>query len=374
MPNTRSLALGIMSGTSADGVSLALIESGARLRVLADATYPYHPEFRARLLRAPNLSVRLLSELDFDLGRLFSQAALRFLKKCRVAPGRLRAAGSHGHTAVHRPSGANPSTLQIGEASFLSESLGVPIVCDFRPRDMAAGGEGAPIVPAFDEALFGNGPAAVLQNIGGIANAAVVGKGVAAVAFDNGPGNCLIDLAVMRMTRGKATFDRGGKIALSGIIDQGRVAALLKDSFFKKSPPKSLDRSKFSQEYLRRYFPSGKMRHQDTVATLTYLTAKAIVDSYRVHLAGFRPRRVIVSGGGALNAALMTHLRLMLSPLPVTEIDAYGIPAMAKEPAAIAWMALRALSGRANHCPEASGAKGVRILGKIIPASPSRFR
>jgi len=177
-----TLALGLMSGTSADGVSLALIESsGRRLAVVAHATYGYTASLRRRILAAPEARASELSALDFELGRAFAKAAVRFLKAQRVPPRRLAAVGSHGQTVVHRPAAADPSTLQIGEASFLAEALGVPVACDFRPRDMVAGGEGAPLVPFLDELLFGDGPPRILQNIGGVANAALVGRGVPVV-------------------------------------------------------------------------------------------------------------------------------------------------------------------------------------------------
>ncbi|MEK7747111.1 MAG: anhydro-N-acetylmuramic acid kinase, partial [Elusimicrobiota bacterium] len=172
------LALGLMSGTSADGVSVALVRvEGGALRVLADDTFPYPRGLRERILRAGEARAVELSSLNFELGRTFAAAARRFLKGRRLG-GRLRVAGSHGQTVIHLPSGPSPSTLQLGEPSFLAEELGVPVVSDFRPRDMAAGGEGAPLIPFFDEFVFGAGPPRVLQNIGGIANASLAGRGV----------------------------------------------------------------------------------------------------------------------------------------------------------------------------------------------------
>ena len=173
-----NLALGLMSGTSADGVSLALVEvGGSALNVLAHSTIAYSPGLRRRILAAAAASAAELSRLNFDLGREFARAAVRFLKSRRLSPGRLKAVGSHGQTVIHLPDDKHPSTLQLGEASFLAESLGVPVVCDFRPRDMAAGGQGAPLVPFLDDFIFGGGSPKALQNIGGIANVSLVGKG-----------------------------------------------------------------------------------------------------------------------------------------------------------------------------------------------------
>ncbi|MFH2201496.1 MAG: anhydro-N-acetylmuramic acid kinase [Elusimicrobiota bacterium] len=359
----QPFALGLMSGTSADGVSLALVD--ARPRVLEHATYAYSPALRRRVLGAAALAAAELSALDFDLGRLFARAAVRFLRRRRVSPRRLAAVGSHGQTVVHRPARPRPSTLQIGEPSFLAEALGAPVVADFRPRDIAAGGEGAPLVAFFDEVLFGGGPPVILQNIGGIGNASFVGRGVRTIAFDTGPGNVLMDLAVRRLTKGALPYDRGGRIAAGGRADEARAARLLRAPFFRRRPPKSLDRSAFAEDYLRRHFPPGWGRGADTVATLTYFTALSIADACRRHLPFRRARRLVLSGGGALNAALVGQLRRLLAPLPVQTSADFGVPVLAKEPAAIALMALYAVRGKTNHCPEATGAARPRILGKI---------
>ncbi|MBI5244682.1 MAG: anhydro-N-acetylmuramic acid kinase [Elusimicrobia bacterium] len=359
------LALGLMSGTSADGVSLALVDlRGKSLRVLAHATVPYPPKLNSRILRAPSMTPAELSELDFELGRVFASAAARFLRGKR-APA---VAGSHGQTVVHLPSSRIPSTLQIGEPSFLAEALGIPVVSDFRPRDMAAGGEGAPLVPFFDEYVFGGGRPRVLQNIGGIGNAALVGRGIRTFGFDTGPGNCLMDLAVRRMSRGRLPFDRDGRIARRGKADEALALRLLGAPFFRRPPPKSLDRSSFGEAYLRKHFPLGRFRPEDVVATLTLLTALGIADAcWRFIFPCAKVSELVLSGGGALNLALVGNLERLLRPLPVRTSADYGIPVLAKEPAMIALLAALALRGKANHCPAATGAKGARILGKISP-------
>ncbi|MBI4424429.1 MAG: anhydro-N-acetylmuramic acid kinase [Elusimicrobia bacterium] len=363
------LALGLMSGTSADGVSLALARVGERrLRVLAHATEPYPAALRRRILGAIGLRAPELSWLHFELGRVFAAAASRFLRAERVAPSRLFAVGSHGQTVVHLPDEPRPSTLQLGEPSFLAEALGVPVVADFRPRDMAAGGQGAPLAPFLDEHLFGGGPPRALQNIGGIGNVTLAGRGVRTLGFDTGPGNCLIDLAVGRITGGRQAFDRDGRIARRGRPDEALARALLRAPYFRRRPPKSLDRSSFGEEFLRASLGAMlRRRPEDAVATLTLLTALSIADAYRRFLPVGRLREAVVSGGGALNPALMEALARALAPLPVVSIERRGIPPVAKEPALIALLAALAVAGRTNHCPAATGARGPRILGKILP-------
>ncbi len=362
------LALGLMSGTSADGLSLALVEfSGSKPRVRAYATRAYSKKLRERILEARNLRAPEIARLDFELGRFYAKEAVRFLKGRSVSPKRLSAVGTHGQTVAHATGWRYDYTLQIGEPSYLAEALGVPVVSDFRPRDIAAGGLGAPIVPFFDEVVYGKGPARILQNIGGIANCSFVGKGVPTIGFDTGPGNCLIDLAVRRMSDGALAFDRGGRIARSGKVDGAFVQTLLaRDRFFRKRPPKSLDRTSFSEAFLAQNFRRGTMADADVVATVTSFTAATIANAVKRFLIPVAsPKEMIVSGGGALNDTLMWLLRTALYPLQVRSIAETGIPVMAKEPAAIALMALRAVERKTNHCPRATGAAGPRILGKI---------
>lgn len=363
------IALGLMSGTSADGVSLALARvAGRRLKIVAHDTFPYPKLLRLRILSAPEARAPELAALNFELGRVFAAAATRFLERAGVAPKSLFAVGSHGQTVIHLPEGPEPSTLQIGEPSFLAEALGVPVVSDFRPRDMAAGGQGAPLAPFLDEYLFGAGPPRALQNIGGIGNVTLVGKGVRTLGFDTGPGNCLIDLATARVTQGRQAFDRDGRIAAGGRPDAAAARALLKLPYFARRPPKSLDRSSFGEAFLLRRF-GGRLakRPEDSVATITLFTAMTMADAYRRFLPLARLREVVVSGGGALNPTLMGHLARLLHPVPVASSAAYGLPPLAKEPALIALLAALAVQGRCNHSPAATGAVGARVLGKITP-------
>jgi anhydro-N-acetylmuramic acid kinase len=360
------LVVGLMSGTSADGVTAALVNVGRRsIEVLRCRTFSYTPALKKRVMAAASMTAEELSRLNFELGAAFASAARR------ISIGhRPRLAGSHGQTVWHGPQARPANTLQLAEPSVIAEHAGLAVVADFRPRDMAAGGEGAPLMPAFDEFLFSRGPLRALQNIGGIGNVSVAGAGRVWTAFDTGPGNSLMDAAVRLATNGRLEMDRGGRLAARGWADVRKAAALLRQPFFSQKPPKSIDRSLFNEAYLLKNFGRPRPRTlPDLLATLTLLTARSIEDSYqRFILPRWRVKEVIVSGGGALNPTLMRALKDRLSPLKVTTSQSHGIPPMAKEAACFAWLAARAFKGKTNNCPRATGAAGRRILGKIIPA------
>ena len=245
----------------------------------------------------------------------------------------------------------------------------MPIVSDFRTRDMAAGGQGAPLIPILDEFLFGDGPPRALQNIGGIGNVALVGQGVKSLGFDTGPGNCLLDLAVAHITHGGKTFDEDGRMAARGKSNQEKITSLLSLPYFQRPPPKSLDYGTFGKEFLKEHFGPALHRHpSDVLATLADFTAASIADAYRRFIfPKARLTEVVVNGGGALNPVLMERLRERLSPIPVKTIADFGIPPQAKEPAAFALMAWMAVRGKTNNVPTVTGARGARILGKITP-------
>lgn len=365
------LALGLMSGTSCDGVSAALVRfHGKRFRVLAQRTTPYPAALADTLRQGPALPARTLSTLHTELGERFAAAAKRVLASARVSPRQVAVVGSHGHTIYHGPKDPVPSTLQIGSSVIIAQRLGLPVVADFRARDLAAGGEGAPLVPYFDKAFFGDGPMRALQNIGGIANVTVVGRGLATLAFDTGPGNCLIDSLAAHATRQHLQYDAGGRLACRGRIDHGAVARLWRLPYFRRRPPKSTGRELFSEQLLRTFFGSALVRAPfDVLATVTYFTAYSIAESYRRFIP-YRIREVIVSGGGVRNATLMRHLADLLAPVPVRSIERFGLSAQAKEPVAFAYLALRALRGQTNHLPETTGARTACVLGTITPGTP----
>ncbi|MBI4061577.1 MAG: anhydro-N-acetylmuramic acid kinase [Elusimicrobia bacterium] len=354
------LAVGLMSGTSADGVTAALVSIGADgLRVLRHRTYPYSAQLKRRVLGASRLAAAELSRLNVELGEAFAAAALRIAGRARPV-----LIGSHGQTVWHGPNAAPPNTLQIAEPAVIAERTGVTVVADFRPRDMAAGGQGAPLVPAFDLFLYGRGPLRAVVNIGGISNATILDRGRIRAAFDSGPGNALLDEAVRRATRGRRDFDAGGRIAAAGTADERLLKRLLADPYFLRTPPKSLDRSTFGPALLDRIYPRLTTRSlPDALATLCELTARSLWLAVLENAPG-PLSEILVSGGGALNAHLMRRLRALFSP---TRVGATPIPVMAKEAACFAWLAARAVDGMTGNAPSATGAAGPRILGKIVP-------
>ncbi|MDE2313045.1 MAG: anhydro-N-acetylmuramic acid kinase [Elusimicrobia bacterium] len=365
--NNASVALGLMSGTSADGITAALCRfSGRSVRVLAFKTYPFAPALKHKILGAPDLPLAEISKLNYEAGIAFAEAAQKFLK------GRPRPAviGSHGQTLWHGPDDSPANTLQIGEPSFIAEAIGVPTVADFRPRDMAAGGQGAPLVAAFDEFLFfrRNGRPTAVQNIGGVANVTFIGPRGVTASFDTGPGNALMDLAARLGGQGRLEMDAGGRLAARGRADDKILARMMAHPYFRQTPPKSIDKNLFGPQFLRRHFGTVTPKKlPDVLATLSWFTARSIADAYR-RFGSKGISTAVISGGGAKNTVLMRRLSEALAPVRVLPSDRYGIPVMAKEAAAFAWLAWRAVHRLPNNCPKATGARGPRVLGKIIPA------
>ena len=363
--------MGLMSGTSADGLSIALCEvSGRELKVLKYSSYPYSSALQSRILAAKDMRTPELSALNFELGRLWTGMVRRFCRAHKVACKRIAVIGSHGQTVWHAP-GRKGHTLQIGEAAFIAEETGRPVVCDFRPADMAAGGEGAPLIPFMDEYLYGGWEPAALQNIGGVGNIAFTGRGVKTFGFDTGPGNSLMDTAMVMLSGGALSYDKGGAWAAGGDADLAKVQALLEAPFFRRRPPKSLDRNEFSAAFLKKHFGRqlNKRRGRDLLATLNVFTAASIALAFK-NYAPRGTRELIVSGGGALNPVLLENIAALLLPsgVRVRSCAELGLHPLAKEPACFALLAWLALEGRVNHCPSATGARAPRVLGKLLNA------
>jgi anhydro-N-acetylmuramic acid kinase len=347
-----------------------LLREGEPPRVLAGRTYPLPDSLRTALLRLGQPEgddLDTLGQADVELGRFIGVTALAFLDECRLSPSEIAAIGSHGQTVRHRPVGTNRFTLQIGDPNTVAETSGITTVADFRRRDMAAGGQGAPLVPPFHRALFHSpGEDRAVLNIGGIANLTLLPQDPErpVTGFDTGPGNGLMD-AWSAACLG-LPFDRDGCWGRGGSIQVNLLRDLCDDPFFAAAPPKSTGREYFNLAWLRpRLAAHGTATEADVQATLRALTAETV----RSALArwGRTARRVIVCGGGRLNGALLEELRQRLD-CPVDTAEAHGVDGDSIEAAAFAWLAGRTLDGLAGNEPAVTGAGGARVLGAIYPA------
>lgn len=380
---TTEIIVGLMSGTSADGVDAAVVRfaAGPRLELLALHHLDYEESLRQRLLHVAGAASCCLDELcrlNFALGEIFAQAALAAIDRAGLSPREVALIGSHGHTIRHLPgrAGEKGSTMQIGEGAVIAERTGITTVCDFRPRDMAAGGQGAPLVPFFDYHFFARpGRTRLILNIGGIANLTAVngdlGPG-AVVAFDTGPGNIVLDGLIQRFTHGAQRFDRDGLIAAAGTIQEELLAWALDHPFFRLSPPKSTGREEFGADFLAEFVRRGRgsgASLPDLAATAAALTAVSIADAARAFIPGCPPAdEVVAGGGGARNPVLMRMLQERFGQsVAVKRTDDYGLPAEAKEAVAFAFLAREAAKGRTNNLPAATGAGREVIMGKIVP-------
>ena len=361
------LYIGLMSGTSLDGVDAVLADlAGGKARVLADA----HVAFDARL-RRDLLSLNFSGDDEIKraalaanaLARRYASAVRKVLARSRKRRGAIRAIGCHGQTVRHRPDLG--FTQQIGNAALLAELARIDVVADFRSRDVAAGGQGAPLAPAFHAALFGDRrERRAVLNLGGIANVTLLSRGKVVSGFDTGPGNCLLDLWAVRHLG--ARYDRDGRWAAGGQILERLLRRMLREPYFAARPPKSTGRDLFNDAWLGRMLKGITERPRDVQATLLELTARSVAQATRCHCRGVT--RVIVCGGGARSGALMHRLATLLAPLPVEPSSRHGIDPQLVEAAAFAWLAKQALEGSPASLPSVTGARGPRVLGAVYPA------
>ena len=349
-----------MSGTSADGLTVCAVRIKP-FKIVHFKNYPYEKKFQQQLLNAFQLTAPALSALHYQIGARYAKTVQRFLKDFHVSAAQIAAVGMHGQTVYHGPHDKTPNTLQLGEPSFLAAALHVPVVSDFRAMDIVLGGEGAPLMPFFDQYIFGQKTPKLLLNIGGISNLSIVGKNIQTRGFDCGPGNTLMDLACRLYF--KKPFDKNGAWAAKGIPDKTLVNKLLKQKFFQQKPPKSLDKNTFGVAYLKRYF-AVKNPH-DLLATLAYFTAAAIAQSMTRFVPKNAQKELIISGGGCYNKTLMKFLQILLPNTTICTCAAYGIDPQAKEAAAFALFAWLCLQRQINHCAGATGARKNAILGKV---------
>lgn len=351
---------GIMSGTSLDGIDVAVVEiRKSRVKVISHKTVPYPAEVRDAILAVSNTTTTTaaISQLNVQLGELYARA-LRGLKGIELI-------GCHGQTIYHQ--GAKPvNTLQIGDASVIAERTGIPVVSNFRARDIAAGGQGAPLVPFVDYLLFRHKKRGrVVLNIGGIANFSYIPAGAdpeQVIAFDTGPGNMVMDALTNELTAGKQVFDEGGKIAAHAHVNRKLLDRLLGDSYYKQKPPKSAGREQYGRQFIERLKASG-VSVPDLIATATALTATTIAMGVQSFASG--AEELIVSGGGAHNRQLMGNLQALLPKLTFSTTGEHGFDGDAKEAVAFAVLAHRTWHGKTGNLPSATGARHSVVLGTI---------
>ncbi len=367
--------VGLISGTSADGIDAVVTElrgcgRALRHRVLAFETLPLPAALRAAVLDLceDRAGIDALCQVNAQLGALFAEAVLQVIDRAGMKPGDIDLIGSHGQTVRHLPNGDPPSTLQIGDASVIAQHTGIVTVADFRPADMAVGGQGAPLVPLADGLLFGDEEdERVLLNIGGIANVTIVPAGAhpqEVCAFDTGPGNMLIDAAVERATEGRERFDRGGMRAARGTVDRALLERLMQHPYLRRDPPKSTGREQFGTAFLDEIEQSSACGESDLIATLTEFSARSIAEGIR-RAAAQTVSAVWVAGGGVHNAHLLERLRCAMDGARVESLAELGVDPDAREALSFAVLANETIMGRVGNVPAATGAHRAVVLGKI---------
>jgi anhydro-N-acetylmuramic acid kinase len=372
---TAPLYVGLMSGTSMDAIDCALIRSSpVGLELVATHAHEIPPETKKRIAEISHSGaneIERMGALDRDLGTLFANAALQLLALANVSTDEIRAIGSHGQTIRHRPPSATENkaqsfTLQIADANTIAELTGITTIADFRRRDIAAGGEGAPLAPAFHAAAFASpGINRAIVNIGGIANVTILEGDELRLGFDCGPGNTLLDQWVFRHR--SQTCDYEGQWASTGKVNQKLLDLLLTHPYFTKTGPRSTGKEEFNLKWLDTCLATfNDLAPVDVQSTLVDLTSASISKS--IADSGFKPAEIFVCGGGAHNVRLMQCLGERLAPVPVQSTSAIGIHPDWVEAATFAWLASRTLEGVAGNSPAVTGATGPRVLGGIYPA------
>ena len=370
MNDASALYLGLISGTSADGIDAALVRFENDTPHLLDAlTHPWPQALRARILEVAQDETRLdldaYGRLDVAIGQCFAEAAAQLLARHEGHRSAVRAIGSHGQTLRHRPAGEQPFTLQVGDPSVIAERCGIDVVADFRRADVAAGGQGAPLLPAVHAMLLAQtGRTRVVLNLGGIANITVLGANGSVLGFDTGPANGLMDAWCLRHLG--VPFDANGHFAASGRADETLLASLLADSYFALPPPKSTGREHFHLAWLEAHAPLLSLPAADVQATLLELSARSVAQAIARHATDAVD--VLACGGGVHNGVLMDRLRELLAPRALVSTAEHGIDPDYLEATAFAWLARQRLLGLPGNLPAVTGARGPRVLGAVYPA------
>lgn len=382
--------LGMMSGTSGDGIDAVIVELSGQppdlqWQVLKHVHQPFSDEMQAEIFTCFNPAtsgVDRLCALNFALGKVYADAALQAIAASGLRPDQVDLIGNHGQSLWHIPSGLSASSLQLGEPALIAELTGITTISNFRSRDMAAGGQGAPLVSFMDVLLFSHPTKKrVMQNIGGIGNgtylpnAEQLAQGVRVLALDTGPGNMLIDDAIRRITNGREQYDDGGKLAALGTIQQALLEEwIAAEPYFRLPLPKTTGRELFGEQYGVRLWADGQARKlspADYTATVTAFSVRSIADAYRDFMPCM-PDEAIVSGGGAYNPTLLRMLSEKIAPAKVSVIDDYGMSSDAKEAVAFAVMAYETWHNRPGNFPAATGARKSVVLGSITPGDNFR--
>jgi anhydro-N-acetylmuramic acid kinase len=368
----EALYLGLISGTSADGIDAALLSFGAEPRILGAHTYPYPEALRVRILALARASAQIALDdygaLDVEIGEAFATAALALLDTAGIDAAAVRAIGSHGQTICHRPAAPHPFTLQIGDPTVIAERTGIVTIADFRRGDVAAGGQGAPLAPAFHASAFASRAPCAVLNLGGIANVTLIGADGSVRGFDTGPANCLMDAWAARHLG--QMRDAGGAWAAGGMPEPALLASLLDDPYFAMPAPKSTGREYFNLDWLDARLRAA-CEARNVQATLLALTVRSIADALDPAACGGL-REVLVCGGGVHNRALIDALGAALAPAIVHSTAAAGVDPDFVEAATFAWLARERLDGRPGNLPAVTGARGPRVLGAIHPPGGGR--
>ena len=364
----------MMSGTSLDAIDACLLKifDDLTFEVIDNCSLEYPIEIKNKLLELANNNgnIRDVCFMNFIVGELFAKTAIKLIEKTNIKTEEIDFISSHGQTIFHIPTDVEiggiktKSTLQIGDISVISHKTGITTVGDFRTKDIAAGGQGAPLVPFADKILFGTNKNRLIQNIGGISNVTVLSKECNMFAFDNGVGNMLIDYFVKKLFN--IPFDKNGEIAARGNIDKTWLNELLKEPYYAIQPPKTTGRELFNNEYAEKIFKSAPNKKEDVIATITALTAKVITDSYKNFII---PKtsidEVVLGGGGAYNKTLISYMQKFMPNLTIKTHEDYNIPNKLKEAIAFAYLGYFTLNKKTNNAPDCTGALSNVVMGKI---------